>query len=347
MDPATNPARVIAVSGHRNSGKTTLVEALTRRLTAEGLRVAWIKRTHHALQIDQPGKDTDRLFNAGADVGMESEEQHFMRRHPTPLTARMPIIQDMLQTHDLVLVEGGKPLPIPKVWCARPGEPHPPADVENIVATLPWDSERIEPCFEIVRDQLEQGWKETPIFGGVLIGGHSERMGRPKQSIEWKSRSFARTVADALTSQAEQILLLGDGPVPADCGSLFCLPDPPGVSGPLAGMLSAMRWAPDAAWLFAACDMPLITAEALAWLREQRRPGRWAVLPTLDGDRPEPLLSIWELMMRGTLEHRVHEGHLAPRLLKDHTKAEMIAVPAELQSAWKNINTPTDLDQLK
>jgi molybdopterin-guanine dinucleotide biosynthesis protein A len=252
----------------------------------------------------------------------------------------------MLQTHDLVLVEGGKPLPIPKVWCARPGEPDPPADVENIVATLAWDSERIEPCVQIVRDQLERAWKEAPIFGGVLIGGRSERMGQPKQTIEWKGRSFARIAANALTPQTERVLLLGDGPLPSDCVDILRLPDPPEVTGPLAGMLSAMRWAPDATWLFAAYDMPLISAEAIAWLCAQRRPGRWAVLPTLDGARPEPLLSVWEPMMRSTLEHHAHEGHLAPRLLKDHAKAEMIAVPAELQAAWKNINTPDDLNSL-
>ena len=57
---------VMGIIGWKNSGKTTLVVALVRELTARGFRVATVKHAHHAFDIDQPGKDSYLHREAGA-----------------------------------------------------------------------------------------------------------------------------------------------------------------------------------------------------------------------------------------------------------------------------------------
>ena len=58
---------VMGVVGWKNSGKTTLASKLIAELTARGRTVSTIKHTHHAVNLDQPGKDTYQHAQAGAE----------------------------------------------------------------------------------------------------------------------------------------------------------------------------------------------------------------------------------------------------------------------------------------
>ena len=54
---------VVAVRGPSRSGKTALVERLIEEGKARGWKVAWVKRTHH--QIDLPEKASGRVWSSG------------------------------------------------------------------------------------------------------------------------------------------------------------------------------------------------------------------------------------------------------------------------------------------
>ena len=56
------------ILGRKNHGKTTLLVELTAYFAARGLRVGTIKHTHHAHELDTPGKDSHRHREAGAAV---------------------------------------------------------------------------------------------------------------------------------------------------------------------------------------------------------------------------------------------------------------------------------------
>jgi molybdopterin-guanine dinucleotide biosynthesis protein B len=58
----------IHILGRKNHGKTTLLVELVEHLTARGLRIGTIKHTHHAHELDTPGKDSHRHRAAGASV---------------------------------------------------------------------------------------------------------------------------------------------------------------------------------------------------------------------------------------------------------------------------------------
>jgi len=58
---------LLAIYGHKNSGKTVLIEYLTHKLTQLGYKVATIKHIYcENFEIDYKGKDTWRHKSAGA-----------------------------------------------------------------------------------------------------------------------------------------------------------------------------------------------------------------------------------------------------------------------------------------
>ena len=134
----------IAVVGWSGSGKTTLIERLVAALHHDGLRVGYLKSHKGAFAMDRPGKDTDRLFTAGAArVAIASPDEGALRFR---IEERDPqaLLRDHFGVCDLVLVEGFKGSELPKIEFA--GDP--PLELENVVAVV---SDRPDPrplpCF--------------------------------------------------------------------------------------------------------------------------------------------------------------------------------------------------------
>lgn len=60
------PPKTVSVTGFKNSGKTSVVEALVRELSSRGHRVGTLKHTADDIDLDTPGKDTSRHRDAGS-----------------------------------------------------------------------------------------------------------------------------------------------------------------------------------------------------------------------------------------------------------------------------------------
>src|SRR3990170_7266977 len=117
----------ICVVGCKNSGKTTLIERLVPELIARGRRVATIKHDAHNFDIDIPGKDTWRHRQAGSDTTIiASASKVAMVR----LVDREAELDELLRlvdrSYDLVLVEGLRRSPLPKILVHRPELGDPP-----------------------------------------------------------------------------------------------------------------------------------------------------------------------------------------------------------------------------
>lgn len=123
--------RVYGVTGWKNSGKTTLVEALVRDITGRGFRVSTVKHAHHAFDLDQPGKDSFRHRHAGAGQVLIASRARWALM--TELReAEEPSLADLLarlDPVDLVLVEGYKRDRHPKIEARRS------ATAQNLIAT--------------------------------------------------------------------------------------------------------------------------------------------------------------------------------------------------------------------
>jgi molybdopterin-guanine dinucleotide biosynthesis protein B len=113
--------KVFGFAGYSGSGKTTLIEALIPRFVLEGLRVSVIKHAHHEFDIDQPGKDSYRHREAGASEVMLASQKRWVLMHELrgATEPELPELLERFAPCDLVLVEGFKRQPIPKLEIHR------------------------------------------------------------------------------------------------------------------------------------------------------------------------------------------------------------------------------------
>ncbi|MBR4401484.1 MAG: molybdopterin-guanine dinucleotide biosynthesis protein MobB [Synergistes sp.] len=106
--------RTIAVSGFKNSGKTTLCHRLVEELTRLGVRTGYIKRTSEEA-LGTEDADTSKLRSAGVtavlwgDDGLRAEESGCDISHEY-------IVSKYFPECEIVILEGGKYLELPKIW---------------------------------------------------------------------------------------------------------------------------------------------------------------------------------------------------------------------------------------
>jgi molybdopterin-guanine dinucleotide biosynthesis protein B len=119
--------KVFGFAGWSGSGKTTLIEGLIPRFVARGLRVSLVKHAHHSFDVDQPGKDSWRHRQAGAAEVLVTSSRRWVLMHELRGAPEPPFEEQLrrLSPCDLVLIEGFKFAPVPKleVWRAATGEP--------------------------------------------------------------------------------------------------------------------------------------------------------------------------------------------------------------------------------
>ncbi len=115
--------RVYGVTGWKNSGKTTLVQRLVSEFTARGLTVSTVKHAHHSFDIDKPGKDSYVHREAGATEVLLSSRNRWALMHEVQGDEEglgLDALLEKLSPVDLVLIEGFKRGPHPKVEAHRP-----------------------------------------------------------------------------------------------------------------------------------------------------------------------------------------------------------------------------------
>jgi len=113
--------KIFGIAGWKNSGKTGLMERLVAHFTATGLVVSTVKHAHHDFDIDKVGADSYRHRQAGAHEvtivsGTRYAIMHELRGEPEPSFEE---ILARLAPCDLVLIEGYKREPIPKIEARR------------------------------------------------------------------------------------------------------------------------------------------------------------------------------------------------------------------------------------
>jgi len=113
--------KIFGFAGWSGSGKTTLIEKLIPLFVRHGLKVSLIKHAHHTFDVDQPGKDSYRHRHAGCTEVLVSSSRrwalvHELRGAVEPGFAELI---ERLSPCDLVLVEGFKREPIPKLEVHR------------------------------------------------------------------------------------------------------------------------------------------------------------------------------------------------------------------------------------
>ena len=351
----------IGIVGYSGSGKTTLVSRLLERMSGR-YEIGYYKHDAHRFFMDKPGKDTHTAREAGARSVYINDPEHsaFIRSgEPTP-----DLLRAMFMDMDLLLVEGRKRSPIPKILLLDPrGEAEElftsPAPPENLLAvlgpegrpdylpdTVPYlNRDDIAGTERIVEAELQRRVRSQRLKALIMIGGKSGRMGEPKAFMRYHGEPevdrLARITADLvdqtyLSCRPEQV----EDP---RLRSYALLPDRFPDIGPMGGILTAMQHDPDAAWLVLSCDLPLLDRDTVETLIRRRNPYRVAtayVEP--ENELPEPLIAIWEPKARSYLHRYLGELRSCPRKLLANAPIEGL-IPEDPE-ALRNVNRPKERD---
>jgi molybdopterin-guanine dinucleotide biosynthesis protein MobB len=135
------PLPLIGFSAFSGTGKTTLLIQLLPILKAQKLRIGMVKHAHHHFDIDHPGKDSYELRKAGAEQMLIASRRRMALVREYGDDRLEPVLPEVLNALDpsgldLVLVEGFKDEPFPKIELHRPsmGKPLLYPDDPNIIA---------------------------------------------------------------------------------------------------------------------------------------------------------------------------------------------------------------------
>lgn len=118
--------KLISVSGYKDTGKSTLCRALLERLKSKGFAVGYIKRTQEFVRSGARTDSgavcalgVDALLWGGDSFRYESAPRDFQKYDPAAVAAKF------FPSADVVILEGGKELALPKIWVLGPGEEKP------------------------------------------------------------------------------------------------------------------------------------------------------------------------------------------------------------------------------
>ena len=130
--------KILGIAGWSGSGKTTLVLRLIPALRRRGVSVSTVKHAHHNFDVDKPGKDSWEHRQVGAREVLVASGRRWALMHELRGAAEPPLaaLLARLSPVDLVLVEGYKRAPHPKLVVHRSGVDGPPLwpDDPNVLA---------------------------------------------------------------------------------------------------------------------------------------------------------------------------------------------------------------------
>jgi len=200
-------------------------------------------------------------------------------------------------------------------------------------------------CYHIaeidkISKHLENLIKEkiAPIYGLVLAGGKSTRMGTDKGTLNF----YGKNQRDVAIELLEKNYLKTFLSVRSDqeIGMENKITDKFVGLGPFGAICSAFQENPDVAWLVLATDLPFVNDEVIKLLLKHRNPSK--VATTIKGKNsqfPEPLITIWEPKSYTLMLNYLAQGYSCPRKVLLNSDIEIIEVDDDF---IRNINTPEE-----
>ena len=192
------------------------------------------------------------------------------------------------------------------------------------------------------------------IYGLVLAGGKSRRMGTDKALLSKDGKSQLQRAVELLQRHTKEVFVSARADQAGDNErrqhSLII--DRYADMGPIAGVMSAQDERPDVAWLVLACDLPNVddatVGELVAEYEKDWSTGHAAqsVRPfvayasTHDG-LPEPLCAIFAPGSRTLIDAFVADGMVCPR--KMLIRSDTLLLQQARADSLDNMNTPEDL----
>ncbi|GIW21400.1 MAG: molybdenum cofactor guanylyltransferase [Candidatus Sericytochromatia bacterium] len=342
--------------GFSGSGKTTLISKLTKYFS-KIYSVGYIKHDAHKFSIDYENKDTHIIYNSGANKVFINDNTHFAFIEKS--NYNQSLIKSIFNDCDFVFVEGYKYLDNPKVLIIDENkkilEEYNSGKINNVLCFVGEDSylDLDKPYFNrnditsisnFILNYFNSLNKKVNLYGLVLAGGKSTRMGRDKAELEYYGKKQVEYTCDLLYNYCNKVFIsTRDKVYSSRYESIF---DTFLNIGPIGGILSAQTLINNTAFFVIACDMPYINSETIEKLIMNRDYFKFSTCYiNQENNLPEPLCAIYEPKSKYALMSFIAEGFSCPRkfLIKYNSKKILPNNPIEMS----NINYIEEYNEIK
>jgi len=185
---------------------------------------------------------------------------------------------------------------------------------------------------------------EAVVYGLVLAGGKSRRMGRDKALLERDGQSQLAYLVGLLDVCVDRVFVSTspDQVEDAERSQYEQIVDRYEDLGPVAGILSALETHPQVDWLVVACDLPNVNEQTIRHLLEQRdHQSPFTAYTSSHDGLPEPLCAVYHSGCTDIVQQFVTEGINCPRKILIRSESQLLDQPDP--RSLDNINTPDDL----
>lgn len=184
------------------------------------------------------------------------------------------------------------------------------------------------------------------LYGLVLAGGGSSRMGFDKGLIEYHQMPHRQYLYDLLNKFCTNTFMGLREDQQEEAVAWPLILDDENYQGPFKSILAAHEAHPYKAWLVLACDLPFITENTLRRLVEQRDRNKLATT-YFDAQKgyPEPLITIWE--PEGLRLAKKHAGRVDYSPVRFLSQADCKLISPENAMELLNANNQTEWEQAK
>ncbi len=352
----------IAFCGFSNSGKSTLISSILKEIHNH-YKIGYIKSDAHSFEMDKKEKDTSKAYANGAQKVFISDPTHYAsinRGEPSNFDLKNQFIDC-----DFVIVEGHKRSNVPKFVFIGEGEKKLKTiekfnnnEFKNVLAFIGNSGEdsfsnelpfftrnQVSEITNFFLNRFYKIYNNSPIYGLILTGGKSSRMGKDKGSLKYHGKSQIQYGHDLLEEHCDKVFIScrkEQTKLPHLVKFNQIYDSFPSI-GPSSGILSAMFEHPEATWIIIACDLPYLDSSTIDNLIKNRNPFKTATC-YLNPKRswPEPLCTIYEIKSRVKLMQFFAQGRPCPRKVLFNT--EIKALELLNKDALNNANTPNDYD---
>lgn len=179
-----------------------------------------------------------------------------------------------------------------------------------------------------------------PLYGLVLSGGKSSRMGFDKGTINYHGKPQRHYLFDLLSESCKKVYTscIAETHVEQELNPIV---DEYSFNSPINGILTAFGLHPEYAWLVVAIDLPNVDRSVIRRLMEERDTSKMATCFFDDNAQaPEPLITIWEPVAYPVLMTNAQKGNVSPR---NFLRSAEVHIIRNVPSAWfLNVNSPED-----
>ena len=192
-------------------------------------------------------------------------------------------------------------------------------------------------------------------LGVILAGGQAQRMGGiDKGRLNIGDASILEIITNCLSDQLEKIVLNANGDLSRFSDlKIQVIPDTiKGYFGPLAGILSGMRFAEKNGFtsiLTVASDTPFFPADLANKLLNVslKENALISIAATKQNNKlvRHPTFGLWSVSLADDLEKNIHDGLRKIVLWADKHSAKTVLFPSVKYDPFFNINTHSDLEE--